>query len=381
MDPAIERDLIERARRAVSGEGADEAATEVQVPVAEYLDPSHFAAERNELFGRAPIAIAPLSQIQGPGDFVTIDHYGLPLLATRDAAGQSHVFLNACQHRGTRLVSEPSGRSSTSFVCPYHAWAYGTDGQLRGINRSSAFPLSMAERPRLAELPSTESAGFLWTSLDHGGSVQNVASTLGPLDGELDALMKRYPVAYAPHSQTWKGNWKIFVEGGLETYHFKIAHRETISPYFHDDITVRDHIGPHQRMVLPRRSFAKLDASATSGLRAHANLVYFLFPNLTILAQADHLVLIEIYPTAIDESRITVTMMLDAEPAGATEAHWRKNRDITLHVLQQDFELGAQVQAGLASGALTAVRLGKNEIGVADFHRDVVAQIRTRSTS
>ena len=29
-----------------------------------------------------------------------------------------------------------------------------------------------------------------------------------------------------------RANWKLLVEGGLEAYHFKVAHRNTIGPHF-----------------------------------------------------------------------------------------------------------------------------------------------------
>jgi len=194
----------------------------------------------------------------------------------------------------------------------------------------------------------------------------------------LEALGRAHPFAYQPHARNRRANWKALVEAGLETYHFRIAHHDTISPMFHDDFLVRDRFGPHQRMVLPRRSFAALaDGPRPPGsLRKHANLVYFLFPNVTILAQADHLVLIEAYPVSVAESHVIVTMMLAGAPDDErARAFWEKNRRITLQVLDQDFSVCERVQEGVASGAIAETRLGCNEIGIAEFHRDISAMI------
>lgn len=382
MDPVAEQRLIERVLAHLSAGSSDAAEGEARIPVGEYLDPGRLLAERRALLGRLPMLIAPTSQLAQPGDFVTIDHHGPPLLATRDKEGRAHVFLNVCRHRGTRLVSEAAGTARPSFVCPYHAWAYASDGRLLGINRPQSFPETAVERPGLVELPSVERMGMVWAALDRNAVDFGAAfdASLGVLGPELEALGRAYPFAYQPHARHWHANWKVLIEAGLETYHFRVAHHDTISPMFHDDFLLRDRFGLHQRMVLPRRTFATLaDGPRPPGsLRKHANLVYFIFPNVTILAQADHLVLIAAHPVSVAESHVVVTMLL----AGAAEAEadrsralWEKNRRITLQVLDQDFSVCERVQEGLASGAIAETRLGRNEIGIAEFHRDIAGMI------
>jgi len=147
MDPGVEQRLIERVLLHLSAGSSDAAEGEARIPVGEYLDPGRLEAERRALLGRLPILVAPTSQLAQPGDFVTIDHHGPPLLATRDKEGRAHVFLNVCRHRGTRLVSEAAGTARPSFVCPYHAWAYATDGRLLGINRRSRSPRRRVSGP------------------------------------------------------------------------------------------------------------------------------------------------------------------------------------------------------------------------------------------
>lgn len=53
-------------------------------------------------------------------------------------------------------------------------------------------------------------------------------------------------------------NWKILMEGGLESYHFRVAHRDTIGPYFADNLLSYQVFGPHLRSVLPRVSMPDL---------------------------------------------------------------------------------------------------------------------------
>ena len=50
----------------------------------------------------------------------------------RDRAGQIHVFLNSCRHRGMKVCRYDEGNTPV-FTCPYHGWSYGTDGRLVGV--------------------------------------------------------------------------------------------------------------------------------------------------------------------------------------------------------------------------------------------------------
>ncbi|NIQ23700.1 MAG: Rieske 2Fe-2S domain-containing protein, partial [Pseudomonas stutzeri] len=44
------------------------------------------------------------------------------------------------RHRGSCLVSEQRGRCERLIVCPFHGWAYGLDGALRGVPAKKTFP-------------------------------------------------------------------------------------------------------------------------------------------------------------------------------------------------------------------------------------------------
>ena len=54
------------------------------------------------------------------------------VIVCRDRAGEVHVFLNSCRHRGMKVCRYDEGNTSV-FTCPYHGWSYGTDGRLVGV--------------------------------------------------------------------------------------------------------------------------------------------------------------------------------------------------------------------------------------------------------
>ncbi len=53
------------------------------------------------------------------------------VILCRDRAGEVHVFLNSCRHRGMKVCRYDEGNTPV-FTCPYHGWSYGTDGRLVG---------------------------------------------------------------------------------------------------------------------------------------------------------------------------------------------------------------------------------------------------------
>ena len=66
-------------------------------------------------------------------------------------------------------------------------------------------------------------------------------------------------------------------------------------------------------------------------------------------------------------------------PAAAQERHaaehWQRNWTIFWDAIDEDFALAASMQAGLASGANTALNFGANEFACELFEREIEALI------
>jgi phenylpropionate dioxygenase-like ring-hydroxylating dioxygenase large terminal subunit len=377
MTPAEEQALIERVVGLVAAGEKDLVPTERLQPVTSYLDPARFAAEQ-ALFRRLPVVVAASAELPSPGDFVTHDWSGLPLLIARGEDGQARVMLNVCRHRGTRLVgsaSTPERGCRRALVCPYHAWSYGCDGAFRGAPDRAHFP-SLERAPDdsgLTTLPSEERHGLIWAVLTRDAPL-DVAGWLGRLDDDLAALELRRHSLFRPLSLEKRLNWKLAFDVFLEAYHLKYAHARSIYKYFFDNLGIFERVGRHMRNLFPKRSLAEdsFTDRSVNKLRDHANVLYTLLPNCFLLAQPDHVSFVQVWPAELDRTRVVVSTLLPPAPAHEP-AYWDKNVDIFLGAIEEDYALGESIQAGLASGANRHLRFGRAEQSLAWFHEEIDA--------
>ena len=97
-----------------------------------FVNEAIYAEEQERIFARAWLFVGHESQIPNPGDFVSSCMGEESVILCRDRAGEVHVFLNSCRHRGMKVCRYDEGNTAV-FTCPYHGWSYGTDGRLVGV--------------------------------------------------------------------------------------------------------------------------------------------------------------------------------------------------------------------------------------------------------
>ena len=95
-----------------------------------YSDPAVFGLEMERIFGQAWLLLGHESQVRTPGEYFTTRMGREPVIVVRDADGAIRVLVNRCTHRGAMVCPEGKG-TAKQFVCPYHGWAFATDGSLR----------------------------------------------------------------------------------------------------------------------------------------------------------------------------------------------------------------------------------------------------------
>lgn len=189
-----------------------------------YTSEEFLALERDELFRKQWVCVGHVGEVPRPGDFFTTDLVDEPLLVVRDSGGEVRVLSNVCRHRGNKIMD--GAGHTTRFVCGYHAWTYGLDGQLL------AAPL-IAEGPhfqkRSCQLPKFRTEiwqGFIFLNLD------GTAEPLGPLLAPTEPYIRNYHQAERHFlygtQEIWNTNWKCLVENFMEGYHLSPMHAKTL---------------------------------------------------------------------------------------------------------------------------------------------------------
>ena len=200
-----------------------------------YIDPDIFHLEMEKLWTRTWIYAGHTSQVPNPGDYITTDIALQPVILVRDGDASVKVLLNRCAHKGSRLVSSPTGNTGKYFRCPYHAWTYRTDGSLVGMPLPDGYQgTRMRECPAGLGLTALKNVevyrGFVFVRLSEQGP--DFLEYFGESLSSIDNMTERSPegeleiaggcLRYLHHC-----NWKMFVENLNDTMHPMVVHESS----------------------------------------------------------------------------------------------------------------------------------------------------------
>jgi nitrite reductase/ring-hydroxylating ferredoxin subunit len=335
------------------------------------------ALEREKLFRDQPIFMGLSTRLPKPGDYLTEDVAGMPVLMTRALDGAVMAFANICRHRAAP-VAQGCGHAR-AFTCPYHGWTYDLGGKLLGTTDKVGFAGIDLAAHGLVRLPSAEKHGMLFVRprpVQEGESlVLDVDASLGGFADDLDSLkLESYPL-FSIDRVAPRLNWKFAIDTFLEGYHIKHLHQKTIGPYFIGNCGLFDGAGPHGRMCVPRIVSIVVRGVAEDERRftPHVITLYQLFPNSLLIWQVDHVEIWRAFPGRDDPGRSDIEMTI-YRPAVTTrpDSYWEKNREIAIRtVMEEDFPLGERMQIGFESGATPEVIYGRNEPSLVHFHSSI----------
>ncbi len=337
-------------------------------PVANYLSPERFAAEM-EVLRRYPVPFCPSAALPENGSYIAREVAGTPILAVRGSDGVVRAFRNVCRHRGMQLA-DGSG-CQKAFVCPFHGWTYGPEGNLRHVPHEDGFPGLNPNTRGLAPLPVIERHGLVFITQDGVMPTNAFFETLPPMVPARHRLHRTTEIEVA-------ANWKIFTEGFIEGYHIRPLHRDTFYPVQFDNLNVVEHFGRNCRVTYPYRRVNKL-REVTPAERTAAGFVtcvYHLFPNVMVTTFPTNIVVIVLEPLAIDRTlAISYTVTDRPTERHDAEAEVKRGEDFIKLGAVEDRDVAEGIQRGLKSGANESLEFGRFEQALAHFHRSLDAAL------
>ncbi|MBI2719443.1 MAG: Rieske 2Fe-2S domain-containing protein [Rhizobiales bacterium] len=194
------------------------------MPKSVYTSEIFLAAELEHVFRKEWHCVGRASGLANPGDYLTFELAGQPLMVIRDRDGTLHAQSNVCLHRMSTLLEGRGNRKSIS--CPYHGWTYNTDGSLRGapaMTRNAGF---CKEDYKLPQVRCETWLGWVFVSLNP--DVEPVANRLAEVESLIGAFDMVNYTEWFNESFVWNTNWKVLAENFMESYHLPVCHAGTI---------------------------------------------------------------------------------------------------------------------------------------------------------
>ncbi len=354
-----------------------------------------FELEQQHLWPNIWVIAARVEDVAEPGDYVTFDDLGVPLLIVRGTDGVIRCFYNTCQHRGAPVVRDASG-SARRLRCQYHSWTYEIDGgTLVSVPDERDFVDLDWEQRCLPQASCDTAAGFVF--VNRNPDAPSLREWLGPAWEMLEPFQGEHLREVYRESRIIPCNWKVTAEAFLEVYHFRHIHS-------HDGISVLDNRGAamglyphgHSRMITPfsrqhceRMGLASwddwrhLDQDPFPTIDGVAPMVdctstaLSLFPNAIIPLGRIGFPINLFWPIDKDTTRLD-WIYYAPPPDGADRfepdhlpEHWDRRRGVYDQIMAEDERNMAPMQRSMESPALTGIPINYQERRIWHLHEEI----------
>ena len=361
--------VVQRLLHHIDNQTTDTAKATWREPVAHYLSETRLGSELEFAFRRRPVPLCPSAALPLAGSYLAREAAGTPILAVRGSDGKVRAFRNACRHRGMQLASGAGCKKA--FVCGYHGWTYGVEGDLRHVPHQEGFP-DLDKRSRgLAPLETSERSGIVFVTQRPPEARASHLDALPPLIGS------QWRLARTTESEV-AANWKVLVEGFLEGYHIRATHPQTFYPVQFDNLNLVETFGCNSRVTFPYRAINKLREVPPAELCVDRKLtyVYHLFPNVIVATFPQRLIVIVLEPLALGRTGFITYELIDREQSEpGTQERSAKGLDLINAGGAEDRAVARAIQCSLASGANEFFEFGLYEGAISHFHRNLTAML------
>ncbi len=324
-----------------------------------YTQSRWFELDQEHIIARSWQWVCHTEKLRSPGNFVTQDVAGMPILVVRASDGELRAFYNVCKHRAHHLVAGEG--TATNLVCSYHAWSYDLTGQLQAARHTSHLEGFSVEDVCLDPVQVEEFAGFVFVNLDPG------AAPLAQQSGGLGDEIARWApdveqLTFARRlSYTINANWKNVVDNFLECYHCAVAHKDFVSLVDMDtyQVTTQGIYSSHMAEAGKAQNTAYDVSEAT--VTDHA--VWWLWPTTCIMRYPGrgNVIVLNIIPVGPELTHETYDFFLESAEPNAAELESIRYLDEVLQV--EDINLVESVQRGMRTPAFSQGRIVNDPAG------------------
>ncbi len=342
------------------------------IPALWYSDPEIHAAECRAVFGGSWQAVGRMDQVHQPGQFLTAEVAGEPIVVVRGDDGELRAFVNVCRHRAARVVPEAEGRAS-KLRCRYHGWTYDLCGRLRGTPEFDGVADFRREDNGLPPVAVQTWGPLVWIHL--GAQPEPLAEYLGPLAQQMATLGFDILRFVARREYRLACNWKVFVDNYLDGgYHVNTVHPGLAGVL--DYSRYRTEIAGNTAVqISPLKASAD---AAVADVRSGDNAYYWwVFPNLMLNAYAGVMDINLVLPLGPDACRVVFDFYFADSEGSAAEEFRARSIEVGHQIQLEDVGICEEVQRGLTSRTYDTGRFSvRREAAGYHFHQLLARRLR-----
>ena len=360
-----------------------------------YFEPRHFERELQRIWYRNWIFVGRSSEVKAARAFRTFEIGDQKLLLVRDERGALQGFHNTCRHRGSALCREEAGTlRSGAIICPYHAWTYDLQGELkRTSSKSHGAGFDVADYP-LYKIKVREWNGFIFIALtDHPPAFERLFDVR--LD-RLDAWRLGELVVGHTFVKTMQSNWKIFWENFNECLHCPGVHPKLSSLvpiYGRGIMEERDdpHWTRHAADADPKykggvragahtwSSDGQLSGAPFPGLSEEDRKVAYVYmtglPSVFIVGHPDYVRVVRLRPLGPEQTELRVEYLFMPQTLADPKFDLSNIVEFTSLVMTEDAEACELNQRGLRAAPHVRGVVMPEEYAIRQFHEWVDSEL------
>ncbi len=323
------------------------------MPTSVYTSEEFLADELKHVFSQDWFCAGRASSLGKPGDYLTLELAGQPIMVVRDSENNLQAQSNVCLHRMSTLLE---GRGNTrAIVCPYHAWTYELDGRLRGAPAMTENQSFCKKDMRLPAVRCEVWLGWIMVSLNPD------ATPAAEQLSDVEAMIEDYDLTNYQESffetHLWDTNWKVLAENFMESYHLPVCHSGTIGglskleemdcppglPAFNYHTILKDNS--------LKIAMAHPDNTRMQGDRRRTTYLLAIYPSLMITLTPGYFWYLSLHPQGVGKVRIMFGGGMSSEYANDPEAqeHFATLKNLLDEVNVEDRGCTEKVYRGLCS--------------------------------
>jgi choline monooxygenase len=342
------------------------------IPASWYTNESLFQLELQTVFSHSWQLVCRLDEVNKPGDYVTCEIAGEPIVVVRGEDGAVRGFFNVCRHHAAAVMTQPHG-TATQLRCPYHGWTYSLSGELKGTPDFSG--VCNFDRSANSLVPVETGVWEQWVFV-RLGSGETLESFLGA-----ELIEQTVPLEFAGlhwmerRHYSFDCNWKVFVDNYLDGgYHVPHLHKGLDSVLDYSKYMIEN----GRRFCLQWSPLVSEGAEAETGAvrKGDRALYYWIYPNFMINWYEGAMDTNLVIPRGVDQTEVIFDFYFPDVTAAALERN-RASIDVGQRIQDEDVAICKSVQRGLASRAYSQGRLSvRREAGEHLFHRLLHADLK-----